>query len=195
MPPVRMDALMRKQVKNLNINDSKATADEELVFFPSWVAGRPGYADRIRELFQKYHHEKGLRMTQQRSQILDYLLASRRHVGLDDIYQALRPKGVGRVTVFRALKMLEEAGLVDKVTSSDGRYRYEVNFERPHHDHLICVDCGAIREIQWPQVEKIQEKTCREIGFVPVFHRHEIFGRCRPCFQKRQGIADRAPGR
>lgn len=154
---------------------------EELVYFPSWAAGRPGYADRIRELFQEYHHKKGLRMTNQRNQILDYLLRANHHVGMEEIYQALKSHGIGRVTVFRALKMLEECKLVDRVSSSDGKPRFEVKFERPHHDHLICIECGTIREIQWPQIEKIQEKTCRDIGFQPLFHRHEIFGRCKAC--------------
>jgi Fur family ferric uptake transcriptional regulator len=161
----------------------------ELVYFPSWAAGRNGYADRIRELFQEYHHEKGMRMTQQRGLILEYLLKAEHHVGMDEIYKALKPQGVGKVTVFRALKMLEEAKLVDRVTSSDGRPRFEVKYERPHHDHLICIQCGSIQEIQWPQIERIQEKTCRKIGFQPTFHRHEIYGRCRSCQEKK--TADR----
>ncbi len=123
-------------------------------------------------------------MTQQRGRILDYLLEANHHVGMDEIYQALKSHGVGRVTVFRALKMLEECHLIDRVQASDGKPRYEVNYERPHHDHLICVDCGSIQEIQWPQVEKIQEKTCKELGFLPMFHRHEIFGRCASCQKK-----------
>lgn len=158
---------------------------DELVYFPSWVAGRPGYADRIRQIFHEYHQSKGMRITHQRTEILDFLLKSNRHVTMDEIYQALKSKGIGKVTVFRALKMLEECKLVDRVTSSDGRPRYEVKFERPHHDHLICVDCGTIKEIQWPQIEKIQEKTCKDLGFQPFFHRHEIFGRCRNCQQGR----------
>ena len=62
--------------------------------------------------------------------------------------------------------------------------RFEVKYERPHHDHLICVECGAIQEVQWPQIEKIQEKKCKELGFIPVFHRHEIFGRCPKCVRE-----------
>jgi Fur family ferric uptake transcriptional regulator len=157
---------------------------DELEYFPTWMAGRHGYADRIRQLFQEYHTEQGMRMTNQRSLILEYLLKTNRHLGLDEIYQALKSRGVGRVTVFRALKMLEEAKLVDRVSSLDGKPRYEVKYDRPHHDHLICVDCGAIREVQWPQIEKIQEKTCKDLGFQPVFHRHEIFGRCASCQKK-----------
>ncbi len=154
---------------------------DELVYFPSWAAGRPGYADRIRQLFQEYHHAKGLRMTQQRGQILDLLLKANHHVGMEEIYQMLKSKGIGRVTVFRTLKMLEECKLIGRVSSSDGKPRYEVKFERPHHDHLICVHCGSIREIQWPQIEKIQEKTCRDLGFAPLYHKHEVFGRCEAC--------------
>jgi Fur family ferric uptake transcriptional regulator len=160
------------------------TADE-LVYFPTWMAGRHGYADRIRELFQEYHQEKGMRMTHQRSMILDYLLKANHHVGMDEIYEALRSHGIGRVTVFRALKMLEECKIVDRVTSLSGKPRFEVKYERPHHDHLICVECGAIREVQWPQIERIQEKKCRDLGFLPVFHRHEIFGRCPQCQKKK----------
>lgn len=164
-----------------------SNSKEELEFFPSWVAGRPGYADRIRQLFQEYHQAKGMRMTQQRGLILDYLLKSNRHVGMEDIYQALKPHGIGKVTVFRALKMLEEGKIIDRVSASNGKPRYEIKFERPHHDHLICVDCGTIREIQWPQIEKIQDKTCRDLGFKAIYHRHEVFGRCRSCEQKRKG--------
>src|SRR5690348_8737673 len=102
---------------------------DELEYFPTWVAGRPGYADRIRQLFQEFHQKKGMRMTQQRSRILDYLLATNHHVSMDEIYRALKGKGVGKVTVFRALKMLEESELVDRVTLSDGKARFEVKYE------------------------------------------------------------------
>ena len=158
----------------------------ELEVFPGWMAGRAGYAERIRELFRRVHEEKAMRYTRQREMILEMLLGARRHLGLEDIYQALKSKGVGRVTVFRALKMLEENRLVDRVGSVDGRPRYEVKFERPHHDHLICVGCGRIKEVQWPQNERIQKKACRTQGFEPLFHRHEVFGRCAEC-QKKAG--------
>ncbi|MFN0118288.1 MAG: Fur family transcriptional regulator [Elusimicrobiota bacterium] len=159
---------------------------EELVYFPSWMAGRIGYADRIRQIFQEYHQLKGLRMTQQRNLILDHLLEAHHHLGMDEIYQALKSKGIGKVTVFRALKMLEECKLIDKFSSADGHSRYEIKYERPHHDHLICVRCGAIKEIQWPQIERIQEKACKSLGFNAIYHRHEVFGICKSCDKKGQ---------
>lgn len=160
------------------------TKAAELVFFPSWTAGRKGYADRIREIFRAHHHEKGLRLTPQRQAILDLLLEAERHLGQEEIYRVLKPRGIGKVTVFRTLKLLLECGLADRVEQANGSPRYEIGRERPHHDHLVCVDCGAVKEIQWPEVERIQEKTCRQLGFIPLWHRHELFGRCAGCAAK-----------
>jgi len=158
---------------------------KELVFFPSWTAGRQGYAERIREVFQQYLSQQGLRLTTQREQIVDYLLHVENHVTQHDVYQALKGKGIGKVTVFRTLKMLEECRLVERVTSPMGQPKFEIKHERPHHDHLICIECGLIREVQWPEVERIQEKTCRSLRFSPLWHRHEIFGRCESCENQR----------
>jgi Fur family transcriptional regulator, ferric uptake regulator len=157
---------------------------KELVFFPSWTAGRQGYAARIREVFQQYLSSKGLRLTKQREHILDYLLSVEEHVTQSDVYQALKSKGIGKVTVFRSLKMLEECRLVERVTSPIGQPKFEIKHERPHHDHLVCIECGSIREVQWPEVERIQEKTCRSLRFFPIWHRHEMFGRCEACQMK-----------
>jgi Fur family transcriptional regulator, ferric uptake regulator len=162
----------------------KPMVDPELVFFPTWTAGRQGYAQRVRELFEEELQKKGLRLTKQRERILETLLGAERHLSQEEMYQALKGKGIGRVTVFRMLKLLEDCGLVDRVNTRDGHPRYELKGERPHHDHLICLDCGAITEVRWPQVEKIQDKACKELGFEIVYHRHEVFGRCRLCTKK-----------
>lgn len=158
---------------------------KELVYFPSWTAGRQGYADRMREVFRDYLKSKDQHLTHQRQTILDHLLRADRHLSQEDIYEALRGKGIGKVTIFRALKTLEECHLATKVTPPNGRPRYEVTKERPHHDHLVCLDCGGITEVQWPEVERIQDVTCRKYGFSTVYHRHELFGHCRECQMKR----------
>lgn len=157
------------------------TDSPELTIFPTWTAGRPGYAQRIREAFQEHLEKNDLRLTGQRQRILDYLLSADRHVSLNDIYKALKKHGVGRVTVFRTLKMLEEANLVDHVSTPKGTSRFEMKLERPHHDHLICVHCGAIQEVRWPELEKIQDRICKMRSFTVAWHRHEVFGRCAAC--------------
>lgn len=154
---------------------------KELIFFPHWVAGRKGYAERIRHVFHEHLKGESLRFTAPREKILNYLLSADRHLSVEDIYGTLRKEGIGRATVFRTLKMLEDCRLVDRVTSPNGNPRFEVKMERPHHDHLICIECGTIMEIQWPEIEKIQEKASRQAGFTTLWHRHELFGRCRDC--------------
>lgn len=156
----------------------------ELVYFPAWTSDREGYTKRIYRLFQDYLARNGLRLTGQRRRILDFFLKADRHLSQEEIYGALRRYGLGRATVFRTLKMLEECKLVNHVIGSTGTPRFEVNLERPHHDHLICIDCGRIQEVRWPKLEEIQERTCRKIGFSPKWHRHEIFGRCKDCSRK-----------
>ena len=154
---------------------------KELVFFPSWTRGREGYAERIREIFAEYLKGKGLFLTPQRSAILDLLLNAERHLSQEEIHKALKATGIGSVTVFRSLKLLQACHLLEQVSTADGSPRYEIKMERPHHDHLICVECGHITEIRWPEVERAQEKTCRKLGFNILWHRHELFGQCAEC--------------
>lgn len=153
----------------------------ELVYYGAEGAPRRDYGRRVRRLFSQHLAKSGLRLTSQRRRILDFFLEAERHLGQEEIYAALRRHGIGRATVFRTLKMLEECGLVSQVRGVRGTPRFEVNLERPHHDHLICISCGRIQEVRWPKLEDIQEATCRRVGFTPKWHRHEIFGWCRAC--------------
>ena len=157
---------------------------KELVYFPSWTAGRKGYAQRMREVFQEYLRTHNLHLTPQRIAILKHLFETDRHLSLEDIYASLKHRRIGKVTVFRTLKILEECRLVERVSASNGRPLFEVKMERPHHDHLICVDCRRVMEVRWPDVEKIQDQACRKMGFKILYHRHELFGRCRDCEPK-----------
>lgn len=157
---------------------------KELIYLPASGPDRRGYIRRVRALFAKYLAANGLRLTAPRSRILDFLLEADRHLSQEDIYQALRPHGLGRATVFRTLKMLHESRLINNVIGTSGMARFEVSLERPHHDHLICICCGRILEVRWPSLEAIQERTCRKFGFLPKWHRHEIFGICKSCSRK-----------
>lgn len=147
-------------------------------------AARPAFASRVARVFAEHLAKNGLRLTDQRRAILDLFLKSDRHLSQEDVYVAVRARGIGRATVFRTLKTLQECGLAAPVVGRDGVPRFEINWERPHHDHLICVECGHISEVRWPRLEKIQEETCRRLGFSPRWHRHEIFGLCRDCARK-----------
>ena len=81
-------------------------------------------------------------------------------------------------TVYRALGLLEEAGILEGHDFADGQRRYERALTREHHDHLICLDCRAVVEFQNPAIEELQEKVLREHGFTMVHHALTIFASC-----------------
>jgi Fur family transcriptional regulator, ferric uptake regulator len=135
------------------------------------------------QIFREYIKKNGLKDTPQREEILNYLLRAEKHLTPEEIFQSLRqmdPK-LGRATVFRTLKLLEDSGLASRVTFADGRQKYESIHDRPHHDHMICVQCGEALEFSSPAVERIQDQIAKKNGFKILWHRHEVFGRCRRC--------------
>lgn len=142
------------------------------------------------QLFRSYLKRQGLKHTPQREEILAYLLKAEKHLSPEEIYQSLRERDprLGRATVFRTLKLLEKGGLASHVTFADGRQKFERAHGRPHHDHMICIECGDALEFSSPAVERLQERIARRSGFHILWHRHEIFGRCRACEKRpRQG--------
>lgn len=138
-------------------------------------------AAKVAKVFSEHLAKNGLRLTGQRRLILDQFLKTDHHLSQDEIYSALRSHGVGRATVFRTLKMLQECALVAPVVGRDGTSRFELELDRPHHDHLICIKCGRIQEVRWPELERIQDQACKKLGFVTKWHRHEVFGLCKDC--------------
>lgn len=140
---------------------------------------------RIRTAFERYLKEHGLRLSGPRRLILEHLLASGRHLSAKEIHDALRGRGVGRVTVFRTLRLLERCGLAGGLTGRSGEALLELA-DRPHHDHALCLRCGRIQELAWPRLEALQEQACRRIGFQALRHRHVVFGFCRACARARR---------
>lgn len=138
------------------------------------------------KVFQQYLEAQGLKLTKQRTSILEYLLRAQNHSTPERIYRDLSAQDatLGRATVFRTLHLLERAGFVGKILFADGSHGYEHKFARPHHDHMVCVDCKQVIEFTNPTIEKLQDQISREFQFTPLWHTHEIFGRCRKCSQK-----------
>ena len=155
--------------------------------FRRWLAS-------ILRTFQEYLVTRGLNLTRQREEVLRCLMAAERHLALDDVYAAAKRRDptIGRATVFRTLRLLQECGLVAEVGSADGRARFELKADRPHHDHMICVECGGITEFESPMMEQFQNEAIKRHGFVALWHRHEIFGRCADCSKRQRHPASRS---
>ncbi len=130
--------------------------------------------------------KQGLKRSEQREAILDVFLKAKGHVSVDDLLGLVqrRHPDVGRATVYRTLKLFQEAGLASEL-ALDGRSRFEVDWNRAHHDHLICQRCGEIFEFASPEIERLQDAAASRIGFVILGHRHHIFGHCAACAGKK----------
>jgi Fur family ferric uptake transcriptional regulator len=139
--------------------------------------------DRETELFSQYLKEKDLKLTSQRALILDAFLNHGGHISAEELYQKARSKQphVGFATVYRTLKHMTQCGLARELDFGDGRIKYEREFNREHHDHLICTQCGTYVEFLNPQIETLQEQVGRKHGFKITTHRMQLYGLCQKC--------------
>jgi Fur family ferric uptake transcriptional regulator len=135
-----------------------------------------------KEVFAEYISRNHLKRCEQREVILDVFLRSERHLSVDDLLQLVQKKrpDIGRTTVYRTLKLLQDAGLAQELVVQ-GQTFFEREYNREHHDHFICNSCGEIIEFANPEIEKLQEQVAAELGFVIEGHRHQIYGQCRRC--------------
>ena len=120
---------------------------------------------------------KGLRMTDQRRVLARVIGDAEDHPDVEEIYaraSVLDPR-ISLATVYRTVKLFEEAGILDKLEFGDGRARYE-DAERDHHDHLIDVSTGKVIEFIDPEIEALQEKIAARLGFHLIGHRLELLG-------------------
>jgi len=121
--------------------------------------------------------DKGLRMTGQRRVIAEVLESSVDHPDVEELYaraQGVDPR-ISIATVYRTVKLFEEAGILEKVEFGDGRARYE-DAERDHHDHLIDMNSGKVIEFISPEIEALQEKIAEKLGYRLKGHKLELYG-------------------
>ncbi|WP_323769229.1 Fur family transcriptional regulator [Antarctobacter sp.] len=120
---------------------------------------------------------KGLRMTEQRRTIADVLDSATDHPDVEDLYAraSARDPNISIATVYRTVKLFEEAGILERVDFGDGRARYE-DAEREHHDHLIDLNSGEVIEFVDPEIEALQEKIAEKLGYTLKGHRMELYG-------------------
>ncbi|WP_380877128.1 transcriptional repressor [Sphingomonas sp. DBB INV C78] len=121
--------------------------------------------------------EKGLRITEQRRVIARVLSESEDHPDVEALHaraSAIDP-GISIATVYRTVRLFEEAGILERHDFGDGRARYEAAAET-HHDHLIDVETGRVIEFVDPELEELQRKIAAKLGFRLVDHRMELYG-------------------
>ena len=121
--------------------------------------------------------EKGLRMTGQRRVIAQVLENANDHPDVEGLYNRASAidSNISIATVYRTVKLLEETGIIERHEFRDGRARYEIVPEN-HHDHLIDLKSGNVIEFASEEIEALQEKIARDLGYKLVDHRLELYG-------------------
>ena len=129
-------------------------------------------------ILEKKCVERGLRMTDQRRIIAQVLSEATDHPDAEEVYTRASQKDpkISLATVYRTVRLFDEAGIIETHDFRDGRARYELA-EGEHHDHLIDVQTGDVIEFVNEEIEKLQEKIAKELGYELVDHRMELYGR------------------
>lgn len=121
--------------------------------------------------------DRGMRMTDQRRVIARVLSDATDHPDVEEVYRrAMKVDSrISIATVYRTVRLFEEAGIVDRHDFRDGRSRFEPTSEE-HHDHLINVETGDVVEFRDEQLEELQKIIAERLGFRLVDHRMELYG-------------------
>ena len=121
--------------------------------------------------------KKGMRMTDQRRVIAKVLSDAEDHPDVEEVYRrsTAMDSGISIATVYRTVRLFEDAGILERHDFRDGRSRYETVSEE-HHDHLINVETGEVLEFHSDEIEELQDKIAAKLGFKLVDHRMELYG-------------------
>jgi Fur family transcriptional regulator, ferric uptake regulator len=121
--------------------------------------------------------EKGMRMTDQRRVIARVLGEASDHPDVEEVYRraTVVDSNISIATVYRTVRLFEEAGILSRHDFRDGRSRYEPASD-DHHDHLLDVESGEVIEFHDPEIEELQRKIADKLGFELIDHRMELYG-------------------
>lgn len=129
------------------------------------------------ERIEKLCADKGLRMTEQRRVIARVLSSAQDHPDVEELYRraAAQDPHISIATVYRTVRLFEEAGILERHDFRNGRSRYE-EVPETHHDHLIDIETGTVIEFRDEEIERLQAQIAERLGFRLVDHRLELYG-------------------
>lgn len=137
--------------------------------------------EKAADIFRSFLKTGKNRITPERFEVLDTALEYKGHFGADDLFIQLKnlKSKVSRATVYNTLELLAQCDLLSKRNFGDNLNRYESNYKRQTHDHLICVDCGKIVEFSDVRLVKIPQEVSDKLGFEMDSYSFNIFARCK----------------
>ena len=136
---------------------------------------------KAEEIFTDFLKRGKNRITPERFEVLDAALDHDGHFGADDLFIKMKNarSRVSRATVYNTLELLAQCELISKRNFGDNINRYESNYKRQTHDHLICIDCGRIVEFSDEKIKKLPAAISEELGFEFDSYSFNIFARCK----------------
>jgi Fur family ferric uptake transcriptional regulator len=143
--------------------------------------------------FAEVLKKKGLKVTLERQKIYEEIAAMKKHFDADELFERFKSKGlpISRDTVYRNLPLLLEAGMLQKSAGGSKREYFENLEAKGHHDHMICVRCGAIVEFRSEAFEALQQKLCEKFQCNLIYHDHRLFVECSRCSGSKKKYARR----
>lgn len=135
------------------------------------------------EMLHQHLKRVGLKHTEQRDVILRTFLETRDHLSTDELHRLVKKKDprIGFTTVYRTLKLFAECGLASEVEFNDGVARYEHQFYRRSHHHMVCTQCGSSVEFFSPEIEKVEKEIGKKHRYNTTRHSFQIYGICDDC--------------
>jgi Fur family ferric uptake transcriptional regulator len=145
--------------------------------------------DQELAVVQKRLQELGCRWTNQRALIVRSALARHDHYTAEELLRICQETDphVSRATVYRTLRVLEQAGFVEGLETGEGSRKFEHVLGHEHHDHMVCTSCGTILEFRDEELEARQEVAAQKAQFEIHHHSLRLYGLCRNCRSRGRG--------
>src|ERR1700746_1204457 len=138
------------------------------------------------DILHRHLKEVGLKQTAQRDTILRSFLETRDHLSTDELHRLVQKKdaGIGYTTVYRTLNLRAECGLASEVAFHDGVARYEHQYNRRSHHHMVCTECGGSVEFFSREGDDLEQEIGRKYHYLTPRHSFQIYGVCEDCRKK-----------
>ncbi|GBR76002.1 ferric uptake regulation protein [Candidatus Termititenax persephonae] len=139
------------------------------------------------KILADYIAENALRNTHQRFDVLDVFINSEGHFSIEELHELVKKKypQASFSSTFRAMQVIEKAGLAARISGVDGVFRFEHLYKHQNHGHLVCTQCGQIIEYDNSKIIKLQKKIAAVHHFEPIRFGAKVRGICRNCQVKR----------
>ena len=136
--------------------------------------------ESLKQEFADYLRKKKYRITQERLRVLDRISEFDDHFSADDLYLYMNAEGdrVSRATIYSTLDLLTQCSILMKHRFQGESAYFELSSRMPHHDHLICTECGRVVEFREEEIDVISDRVADGLGFKPAKHSLQIFAVC-----------------